>query len=122
LPSASRAAQWGVPFFQIALTHFNPEQSALLIHCTAGTVIVILRLNHLQRIALVFDLKICFLACFSKHGLLISAGLSVTKLELLGDGFTKADEGFLRQTQAAVFPVKSSPLPQKFFSSERESH
>jgi hypothetical protein len=23
-----------------ALTHFNPEQSALLIHCTAGTVIV----------------------------------------------------------------------------------
>jgi hypothetical protein len=40
LPSASRAAQWGVPFFQIALTHFNPEQSALLIHCTAGTVIV----------------------------------------------------------------------------------
>ena len=43
-------------------------------------------------------------------------------LESFGDGFTKADEGFLCQTQAVIFPVKNSPLPQKFFSSERESH
>ena len=55
-------------------------------------------------------------------GLLISARLSVTALESFGDGFTKADEDFLRQTQAAVFPVKSSPLSQKLFSSEWESH
>ena len=33
-------ACWGVPFIQVALTHYNPDKQTLLIHCVSGTIIV----------------------------------------------------------------------------------
>jgi hypothetical protein len=33
-------ACWEIPFFQVALTHYNPEQQSLLIQCAAGTIVV----------------------------------------------------------------------------------
>jgi len=33
-------ACWGIPFFQVACTHYNPEQQSLLIECSLGTIVV----------------------------------------------------------------------------------
>jgi hypothetical protein len=33
-------ACWGIPFFQVAGTHYNPEQQSLLIQCSLGTIVI----------------------------------------------------------------------------------
>jgi hypothetical protein len=37
----SDGACWGIPFFQVVGTHYDPEQERLLIECSIGTVVVI---------------------------------------------------------------------------------
>ena len=31
---------WAIPFFQIALMHYHPEEQTLLIECSPGTIVV----------------------------------------------------------------------------------
>ena len=31
---------WAIPFFQVAFLHFHPQEQALLIECSPGTILV----------------------------------------------------------------------------------
>jgi hypothetical protein len=31
---------WGIPFFQVAFTHYHPEEQSLLIECSPGIIVV----------------------------------------------------------------------------------
>jgi hypothetical protein len=31
---------WGIPLFQVSVTHYNPDEKSLLIECALGTIVV----------------------------------------------------------------------------------